>query len=290
MVCHVLSNRVLEMGRYVKRDPDVTVSQEIIGTIVAATVMLGIWGLLVATIKGISKLTKLAENKIKSVSNERTAKKMQKQLDRTETLATALERVGNRLNQTKEINHTVTGNVACLGGSNLKQIQQHLGRDVLAPLEMLLKKAEKQLLAVYEKNSFLENEGSDLDINDEIGPIADALKDLLINHFKSKPFNQNGLSLAVNQGYFQWDYKHPNTSGYITLQDVDEAAQVLVLAAKLLELHVKFTAIPTANYAQNETYWLWEVQDMLGHTVRDAINLVARSMNETETKAETVEY
>lgn len=66
MVCHVLSNRVLEMGRYVKRDPDVTVSQEIIGTIVAATVMLGIWGLLVATIKGISKLTKLAENKIKS--------------------------------------------------------------------------------------------------------------------------------------------------------------------------------------------------------------------------------
>lgn len=290
MVCHVLSNRVLEMGRYVKRDPDVTVSQEIIGTIVAATVMLGIWGLLVATIKGISKLTKLAENKIKSVSNERTAKKMQKQLDRTETLATALERVGNRLNQTKDINHTVTGNVACLGGSNLKQIQQHLGRDVLAPLEMLLKKAEKQLLAVYEKNSFLENEGSDLDINDEIGPIADALKDLLINHFKSKPFNQNGLSLAVNQGYFQWDYKHPNTSGYITLQDVDEAAQVLVLAAKLLELHVKFTAIPTANYAQNETYWLWEVQDMLGHTVRDAINLVARSMNETETKAETVEY
>ena len=290
MVCHVLSNRVLEMGRYVKRDSDVTVSQEIIGTIVAATVMLGIWGLLVATIKGISKLTKLAENKIKSVSNERTAKKMQKQLDRTETLATALERVGNRLNQTKDINHTVTGNVACLGGSNLKQIQQHLGRDVLAPLEMLLKKAEKQLLAVYEKNSFLENEGSDLDINDEIGPIADALKDLLINHFKSKPFNQNGLSLAVNQGYFQWDYKHPNTSGYITLQDVDEAAQVLVLAAKLLELHVKFTAIPTANYAQNETYWLWEVQDMLGHTVRDAINLVARSMNETETKAETVEY
>lgn len=290
MVCHVLSNRVLEMGRYVKRDPDVTVSQEIIGTIVAATVMLGIWGLLVATIKGISKLTKLAENKIKSVSNERTAKKMQKQLDRTETLATALERVGNRLNQTKDINHTVTGNVACLGGSNLKQIQQHLGRDVLAPLEMLLKKAEKQLLAVYEKNSFLENEGSDLDINDEIGPIADALKDLLINHFKSKPFNQNGLSLAVNQGYFQWDYKHPNTSGYITLQDVDEAAQVLVLAAKLLELHVKFTAIPTANYAQNETYWLWEVQDMLGHTVRDAINLVARSLNETETKAETVEY
>ena len=112
----------------------------------------------------------------------------------------------------------------------------------------------------------------------------------MINHFKSKPFNQNGLSLAVNQGYFQWDYKHPNTSGYITLQDVDEAAQVLVLAAKLLELHVKFTAIPTANYAQNETYWLWEVQDMLGHTVRDAINLVARSMNETETKAETVEY
>ena len=290
MVCHVLSNRVLEMGRYVKRDPDVTVSQEINGAIVAATVMLSIWGLLVATIKGISKLTKLAENKIKSVSNERTAKKMQKQLDRTETLATALERVGNRLNQTKDINHTVTGNVACLGGSNLKQIQQHLGRDVLAPLEMLLKKAEKQLLAVYEKNSFLENEGSDLDINDEIGPIADALKDLLINHFKSKPFNQNGLSLAVNQGYFQWDYKHPNTSGYITLQDVDEAAQVLVLAAKLLELHVKFTAIPTANYAQNETYWLWEVQDMLGHTVRDAINLVARSMNETETKAETVEY
>ena len=29
---------------------------------------------------------------------------------------------------------------------------------------------------------------------------------------------------------------------------------------------------------------------MLGHTVRDAINLVARSMNETETKADTVEY
>ena len=278
------------MSRYVKREPKVTVSQEVFGTVIAVMIMVGIWGLLVQTIKGIKKLSKLAENKIKSVSNERTAKKMQKQLDRTETLATALERVGNRLNQTKDINHTVTGNVACLGGSNLKQIQQHLGRDVLAPLEMLLKKAEKQLLAVYEKNSFLENEGSDLDINDEIGPIADALKDLLINHFKSKPFNQNGLSLAVNQGYFQWDYKHPNTSGYITLQDVDEAAQVLVLAAKLLELHVKFTAIPTANYAQNETYWLWEVQDMLGHTVRDAINLVARSMNETETKAETVEY
>lgn len=283
-------NRVLEMGRYIKKEPKVTVSQEIFGTISALMVMVGIWGLLVQTIKGIKKLSNAAATRIKSVKNEKTAKKMQKELDRTETLATALERVGNRLNQTKDINHTVTGNVACLGGSNLKQIQQHLGRDVLAPLEMLLKKAEKQLLAVYEKNSFLENEGSDLDINDEIGPIADALKDLLINHFKSKPFNQNGLSLAVNQGYFQWDYKHPNTSGYITLQDVDEAAQVLVLAAKLLELHVKFTAIPTANYAQNETYWLWEVQDMLGHTVRDAINLVARALNESETKAETVEY
>ena len=283
-------NRVLEMGRYIKKEPKVTVSQEVFGTISALMVMVGIWGLLVQTIKGIKKLSNAAATRIKSVKNEKTAKKMQKELDRTETLATALERVGNRLNQTKDINHTVTGNVACLGGSNLKQIQQHLGRDVLAPLEMLLKKAEKQLLAVYEKNSFLDNEGSDLDINDEIGPIADALNDLLINHFKSKPFNQNGLSLAVNQGYFQWDYKHPNTRGYITLQDVDEAAQVLVLAAKLLELHVKFTAIPTANYAQNETYWLWEVQDMLGHTVRDAINLVARSMNETETKAETVEY
>ena len=278
------------MGRYIKKEPKVTVSQEVFGTIVALMVMVGIWGLLVQTIKGIKKLSKAAATRIKSVKNEKTAKKMQKKLERVETLSTALERVGNRLNQTKEINHTVTGNVACLGGSNLKQIQQHLGRDVLAPLEMLLKKAEKQLLAVYEKNSFLENEGSDLDINDEIGPIADALKDLLINHFKSKPFNQNGLSLAVNQGYFQWDYKHPNTSGYITLQDVDEAAQVLVLAGKLLELHVKFTAIPTANYAQNETYWLWKVQDMLGHTVRDAINLVARSLNETETKAETVEY
>ena len=290
MVCHVLSNRVLEMGRYVKRDSDVTVSQEIIGTIVAATVMLGIWGLLVATIKGISKLTKLAENKIKSVSNERTAKKMQKKLERVETLSTALERVGNRLNQTKEINHTVTGNVACLGGSNLKQIQQHLGRDVLAPLEQVLSKTEKQLLAVYEKNSFLENEGSDLDINDEIGPMADALSDFLCKYFKSKPFKQNGLTLIAQQDRFHWDYDHPNTSGYITLQDVDEAAQVLVLAGKLLELHVKFTAIPTSNYAQNETYWLWEVQDMLGHTVRDAINLVARSLNESETKAETVEY
>ena len=79
------------MGRYVKREPDVTVSQEIIGTIVAATVMLGIWGLLVATIKGIGKLTKLAENKIKSVSNERTAKKMQKKLERTETKAETVE-------------------------------------------------------------------------------------------------------------------------------------------------------------------------------------------------------
>ena len=28
MVCHVLSNRVLEMGRYVKRDPDVIDSLE----------------------------------------------------------------------------------------------------------------------------------------------------------------------------------------------------------------------------------------------------------------------
>ena len=37
MVCHVLSNRVLEMGRYVKRDPDVTVSQEIIGTMIIQT-------------------------------------------------------------------------------------------------------------------------------------------------------------------------------------------------------------------------------------------------------------
>lgn len=115
MVCHVLSNRVLEMGRYVKRDPDVTVSQEIIGTIVAATVMLGIWGLLIATIKGISKLTKLAENKIKSVSNERTAKKMQKKLERVETLSTALERVGNRLIETCENATVIKESVATRG-------------------------------------------------------------------------------------------------------------------------------------------------------------------------------
>ena len=281
------------MSRVIKRETGVTVSQEVMGTVIAATVMLGIWGLLILTIKGIGKFTKLAENKIKSVKNKQTAKKMQKQLERTETLTSALDRVSNRLNQTKEISRDVSGNIACLGGINLKEIQQHLGRDILAPMEMLLKKSEKQLMVVYEKNSFLEDEGSDLDINTEIGPLADALNDLLINHFKNKPFNQNGLFMVVNKSdkdRFHWEYKHPVKEGSVTLQNVDEAAQLLILAGKLLELHVKFTAIPTANYAQNETYWLWEVQDMLGHTVRDTINLVARTLNETETKAETVEY
>jgi hypothetical protein len=58
-----------------------------------------------------------------------------------------------------------------------------------------------------------------------------------------------------------------------------------VLAGKLLELHLKFLAIPTSNYAQNETYWLWDVQDMLGYTVRDIINLVAKTLNERETQS-----
>lgn len=281
------------MGRYIKREPEVTVSQEVIGTIIAVAIMVGIWGVLVQTIKGIKKLSKLTANKIKTVRNKNTANKMQKKLERAETLATALERISDRLNQTQQINHPVKVNVGCLGGENLKVIQQHLGRDVLAPLEILLKKSEKQLLDVYKKNSFLENEGSDLDINEEISPVVNSLNALLIGYFKNKPFNQNGLLMEVKTDgneYLHWDYKHPVIEGSVNLLNANEAAELLILAGKLLELHVKFTAIPTSNYAQNETYWLWEVQDMLGHTVRDIINLVARTINEKETKAETVEY
>ena len=119
---------------------------------------------------------------------------------------------------------------------------------------------------------------------------------ILVTFFKNKPFNQNGLSFEVvpykNQTgqYVRYDFVKTAEQGTVTINNHDDAANLLVVAGKLLELHLKFTAIPTSNYAQNETYWLWDVQDMLGHTVRDVINLVARTLNETETKAETVEY
>lgn len=285
------------MSRYVKREPKVTVSQEVFGTIVALMVMVGIWGLLVQTIKGIKKLSNAASARIKTVKNEKTAKKMQKELERTETLTTALERVSERLNKTEHISNVVTVEVSRLGGNNYKAIQQHLGKDIIAPLDMLLRKTEAQLLKVYDKNLYLENEGADEDFEiSGIQELADEMNGILVTFFKNKPFNQNGLSFEVvpykNQTgqYVRYDFVKTAEQGTVTINNHDDAANLLVVAGKLLELHLKFTAIPTSNYAQNETYWLWDVQDMLGHTVRDVINLVARTLNETETKAETVEY
>ena len=291
MVCHVLSNRVLEMGRYVKKEPKVTVSQEVFGTIVALMVMVGIWGLLVQTIKGIKKLSNAASAKIKTVKNEKTAKKMQKELERTETLTTALERVSERLNKTEVFAHTVTVEASRLGGDDYKSIQQHLGKNILAPLEMLLRKTESQLLKVYDKNLYLENDGADEDIHENIEPLASALNDILVTFFKNKPFNQNGLyfkTVESNQRegfYVRYDFEVTKKEDSVTLSNHDDAANLLVLAGKLLELHLKFLTIPTSNYAQNETYWLWDVQDMLGYTVRDVINLVAKTLNERETKS-----
>ena len=54
------------MSRYVKREPKVTVSQEVFGTVIAVMIMVGIWGLLVQTIKGIKKLSNTASAKIKT--------------------------------------------------------------------------------------------------------------------------------------------------------------------------------------------------------------------------------
>lgn len=283
------------MSRYIPRKKsDITVSQEftIIEATISAVIMLGIWKILVGSIKGVKKLTSLASSKIKTIKDERTAKKMQKALDRTETLATALVRVGNRLNQSKEMTNTVNVNVARLGGSNLKAIQHHLGKDVLMPLEMLLSRTEKQILKVYDKNVYLENEGSDLDIHDEIEPLVSELKAILINFFKNKPFNENGLSFEVvtersdDGDYVKYNLEKVNEDGNVTLADQNEAANLLILASKLLELHTKYVAIPMSNYAQHETYWIWDVQEMLGATVRDCINVVARTLNETETKAD----
>ena len=285
------------MSRYVKREPKVTVSQEVFGTVIAVMIMVGIWGLLVQTIKGIKKLSNTASALIKTVKNEKTAKKMQKELERTETLTTALERVSARLNKTEHISNVVTVEVSRLGGNNYKAIQQHLGKDIIAPLDMLLRKTEAQLLKVYDKNLYLENEGADEDFaTSGIQELADEMNGILVTFFKNKPFNQNGLSFEVvpykNQTgqYVRYDFVKTAEQGTVTINNHDDAANLLVVAGKLLELHLKFTAIPTSNYAQNETYWLWDVQDMLGHTVRDVINLVARTLNETETKAETVEY
>ena len=285
------------MSRYVKREPKVTVSQEVFGTVIAVMIMVGIWGLLVQTIKGIKKLSNTASAKIKTVKNEKTAKKMQKELERTETLTTALERVSARLNKTEHISNVVTVEVSRLGGNNYKAIQQHLGKDIIAPLDMLLRKTEAQLLKVYDKNLYLENEGADEDFaTSGIQELADEMNGILVTFFKNKPFNQNGLSFEVvpykNQTgqYVRYDFVKTAEQGTVTINNHDDAANLLVVAGKLLELHLKFTAIPTSNYAQNETYWLWDVQDMLGHTVRDVINLVARTLIETETKAETVEY
>ena len=285
------------MSRYVKREPKVTVSQEVFGTVIAVMIMVGIWGLLVQTIKGIKKLSNTASARIKTVKNEKTAKKMQKELERTETLTTALERVSARLNKTEHISNVVTVEVSRLGGNNYKAIQQHLGKDIIAPLDMLLRKTEAQLLKVYDKNLYLENEGADEDFaTSGIQELADEMNGILVTFFKNKPFNQNGLSFEVvpykNQTgqYVRYDFVKTAEQGTVTINNHDDAANLLVVAGKLLELHLKFTAIPTSNYAQNETYWLWDVQDMLGHTVRDVINLVARTLNETETKAETLEY
>ena len=285
------------MSRYVKREPKVTVSQEVFGTVIAVMIMVGIWGLLVQTIKGIKKLSNTASARIKTVKNEKTAKKMQKELERTETLTTALERVSARLNKTEHISNAVTVEVSRLAGNNYKAIQQHLGKDIIAPLDMLLRKTEAQLLKVYDKNLYLENEGADEDFaTSGIQELADEMNGILVTFFKNKPFNQNGLSFEVvpykNQTgqYVRYDFVKTAEQGTVTINNHDDAANLLVVAGKLLELHLKFTAIPTSNYAQNETYWLWDVQDMLGHTVRDVINLVARTLNETETKAETVEY
>ena len=285
------------MSRYVKREPKVTVSQEVFGTVIAVMIMVGIWALLVQTIKGIKKLSNTASARIKTVKNEKTAKKMQKELERTETLTTALERVSARLNKTEHISNVVTVEVSRLAGNNYKAIQQHLGKDIIAPLDMLLRKTEAQLLKVYDKNLYLENEGADEDFaTSGIQELADEMNGILVTFFKNKPFNQNGLSFEVvpykNQTgqYVRYDFVKTAEQGTVTINNHDDAANLLVVAGKLLELHLKFTAIPTSNYAQNETYWLWDVQDMLGHTVRDVINLVARTLNETETKAETVEY
>jgi hypothetical protein len=285
-------NRVLEMGRYIKKEPKVTVSQEVFGTISALMVMVGIWGLLVQTIKGIKKLSNAASAKIKTVKNEKTAKKMQKELERTETLTTALERVSERLNKTEVFAHTVTVEVSRLGGDDYKSIQQHLGKNILAPLEMLLRKTESQLLKVYDKNLYLENDGADEDIHENIEPLASALNDILVTFFKNKPFNQNGLYFkTVESDHYtskltiRYDFEVTKKEDAVTLSSHDDAANLLVLAGKLLELHLKFLAIPTSNYAQNETYWLWDVQNMLGYTVRDIINLVAKTLNERETQS-----
>lgn len=280
------------MGRYIKREPKVTVSQEFIGTVVAVMIMVGIWGVLVQSIKGIKKLSSAASARIKTVKNEKTAKKMQKELVRTETLTTALERVSERLNKTETFAHTVTVEVSRLGGNNYKSIQQHLGKNILAPMEMLLRKTESQLLKVYERNLYLENEGADEDFESSgIVGLADAVTEILVAFFKNKPFNQNGLSFEVvarsqrDGSYVRYDFDKTSEQGSVTLYNHDDAANLLVLAGKLLELHLKFLAIPTSNYAQNETYWLWDVQDMLGYTVRDVINLVAKTLNERETES-----
>lgn len=273
------------MGRYiVKKSDSVTVSQEgIVGGVISIAILLALIKGVAMTITGIKTLTTKLAKSIGQFKGKNEVK-AQKALTKSESLTDTLERVSGQLKDATQVRATVTVSNGRLGGGDYKAIIRHAERDILSPLTAAINRTESTLREVYAKNDYLENDGDDLDIAEEMDGVCKKMTNLLVQIFKSHPFDQNGLSLSIVNGertgnyMLRSRYEVISTTGDVRVGTGDEAARILILAGELLKLSLRVNEIPTSNYAQTETYWLWDVDDMLKDTVRDLIKLVEESL------------
>ena len=57
----------------------------------------------------------------------------------------------------------------------------------------------------------------------------------------------------------------------------DNVQKLFESCGKITKCWLEFLDLPTSNYIQNETYWIWEVQDMLKMTAIQALQYLDKS-------------
>lgn len=250
---------------------DCIVSTEDLGTIIVGGVLLSLFG--------VGKILDIVEKR--KAKADLTAK----QLKEVNSIEQRVKNTLTKVTQTKSINPTAETQGFFLGspkGSDASEIIVHLNKNVIGPTTKLLDKVENQFIVLRKlSDRWEDNETEDSTLEDELD--AESMK--MMRLWKSVIGNGmtiNGLKFTLlKDGIPNRDPDYsPNTKTSTlktpTEKQFSELASILGI---ILDLFVRTKALPIVDYAQAETFWIRELENMLEDTLVALITYLNNSIN-----------
>lgn len=250
---------------------DVNVSQE---SITISSVLGGIFMAGALVVKVIKMIEKRRDK-----TNLKT-----KELEAVNDVVEQAKRTLIKLSKATTTNSTVSAPGFFLGspkGKDASGIITHLKTKVILPTTKLLDKLEKQFHVLRELDTEWDASDDDPEVEEKIDKESSVMTQL-IKSVINRGLIINGLNLSINaNGKPERDPEYnpdtkPQELSPPSEKQFDEVAELL---GTLIELYIRCKGIPVSDYAQAETFWIRDVEQMLEDTVKAFITYLDNSVN-----------